>query len=169
MATHSSILAWKIPWTEEPVGYSPWGCKGVGHNWAIDHTHHWKGRVFRNFLIICFTAWELFTVFPARTVTAPSYGYTPISVLASFISHNCLAHSFHWFWPEPSSFPSYPCPSTSGCCKPKFGTRARIQFEPNQKKCIWIWVKGERIWNRRKGRILDKHLSSDLETYALMS
>ena len=27
MATHSSILAWRIPWTEEPVGYSPWGCK----------------------------------------------------------------------------------------------------------------------------------------------
>ena len=28
MATHSSILAWEIPWTEEPGGlYSPWGCK----------------------------------------------------------------------------------------------------------------------------------------------
>ena len=26
MATHSSALAWKIPWIEEP-GYSPWGCK----------------------------------------------------------------------------------------------------------------------------------------------
>ena len=25
MATHSSILAWRIPWTEEPAGYSPWG------------------------------------------------------------------------------------------------------------------------------------------------
>ena len=25
MATHSSIHAWKIPWTEEPVGYSLWG------------------------------------------------------------------------------------------------------------------------------------------------
>ena len=25
MATYSSILAWSIPWTEEPVGYSPWG------------------------------------------------------------------------------------------------------------------------------------------------
>ena len=23
MATHSSILAWRIPWTEEPAGYSP--------------------------------------------------------------------------------------------------------------------------------------------------
>ena len=28
MATHSSNLAWKIPWTERSlVGYSPWGCK----------------------------------------------------------------------------------------------------------------------------------------------
>ena len=27
MATHSSILAWRIPWTEEPAGYSPWGPK----------------------------------------------------------------------------------------------------------------------------------------------
>ena len=27
MATHSSILAWIIPWTEEPGGYSPWGRK----------------------------------------------------------------------------------------------------------------------------------------------
>ena len=31
MATHSSILACKIPWTAEPVGYHPWGCR-VGHN-----------------------------------------------------------------------------------------------------------------------------------------
>ena len=27
MATHPSILAWRIPWTEELVGYSPWGHK----------------------------------------------------------------------------------------------------------------------------------------------
>ena len=27
MATHSSILAWRIPWTEEPGGYSPRGRK----------------------------------------------------------------------------------------------------------------------------------------------
>ena len=31
MATHSSVLAWRIPCTEEPGRlYSPWGCK-VGH------------------------------------------------------------------------------------------------------------------------------------------
>jgi len=27
MATHSSILAWRIPWTEESGGCGPWGCK----------------------------------------------------------------------------------------------------------------------------------------------
>ena len=27
MATHSSTLAWKIPWTEEPRGLHPWDCK----------------------------------------------------------------------------------------------------------------------------------------------
>ena len=27
MANHSSIPAWRIPWTEEPVDYSPWGHK----------------------------------------------------------------------------------------------------------------------------------------------
>ena len=27
IATHSSILAWRVPWTEELGGYSPGGCK----------------------------------------------------------------------------------------------------------------------------------------------
>ena len=29
MAIHSSILVWRIPWTEEPGGYSPWGLSPV--------------------------------------------------------------------------------------------------------------------------------------------
>ena len=33
-ATHSSILAWEIPWTEEPDGCSPWGCKRNGDDLA---------------------------------------------------------------------------------------------------------------------------------------
>ena len=33
-ATHFSILAWEIPWTEEPDGYSPWGCKRNGDDLA---------------------------------------------------------------------------------------------------------------------------------------
>ena len=36
MATHSSILAWKTAWTEELVGYSPWGCKVLE---MTEHAH----------------------------------------------------------------------------------------------------------------------------------
>ena len=32
MATHSSILAWEIPWTEEPGGLQSTGMQSVGHN-----------------------------------------------------------------------------------------------------------------------------------------
>ena len=32
MATHSSILAWTIPWTEEPGGLQSLGSQGVGHD-----------------------------------------------------------------------------------------------------------------------------------------
>ena len=32
MATHSSILAWRIPWTEEPGGLQPMGLQRVRHD-----------------------------------------------------------------------------------------------------------------------------------------
>ena len=32
MKTHSSILAWKIPWIEEPSRLQPMGLQRVGHN-----------------------------------------------------------------------------------------------------------------------------------------
>ena len=32
MATHSSILAWRIPWTEEPYGLQPMGSQRVRHD-----------------------------------------------------------------------------------------------------------------------------------------
>ena len=40
VATHSRILAWKIPWTEEPGGLSPWGHKELDMTeHAHTHTH----------------------------------------------------------------------------------------------------------------------------------
>ena len=38
MATHSSILAWTIPWTEDLAGYSPQGLKEL--NTTIEATYH---------------------------------------------------------------------------------------------------------------------------------
>ena len=34
MAAHSSILAWRIPWTEEPGKLQSMGLQRVGHNWV---------------------------------------------------------------------------------------------------------------------------------------
>ena len=39
MATHSSILAGRIPWTEEPVGYRPWGRKEMNMTERLIHIH----------------------------------------------------------------------------------------------------------------------------------
>ena len=34
MATHSSILSWRIPWTEEPGRLQSMGLQRAGHNWS---------------------------------------------------------------------------------------------------------------------------------------
>ena len=63
MATHSSILAWRIPWTEEPGGLQPMGSQRVGHDLASkppvplthrslhalgsSHSEPWLGRADR--------------------------------------------------------------------------------------------------------------------------
>ena len=38
MATHSSILSWKMPWTEEPGGLQSMGSHRVRHSWACTHS-----------------------------------------------------------------------------------------------------------------------------------
>ena len=62
MATHSSILAWKTPWTEEPGGLQSTGPQRVGHDGAANaqlaeqqHARHFlpegaKDRVASGFL-----------------------------------------------------------------------------------------------------------------------
>ena len=39
IATHSIILAWETPWTEEPGGYNPWGYKRIGHDLVTKQQH----------------------------------------------------------------------------------------------------------------------------------
>ena len=40
MATHSNILAWRIPWTEEPGGLQSMGSQRVTHDWATSLSFH---------------------------------------------------------------------------------------------------------------------------------
>jgi len=44
MTTLSSILSWKIPWTEEPGGLQCMGLQRVRHDLAHTHTHYIKNK-----------------------------------------------------------------------------------------------------------------------------
>ena len=48
MAIHSSTLAWKIPWTEEPGGRQSMRSRRVGHDWATSLSlftfPHWRRK-----------------------------------------------------------------------------------------------------------------------------
>ena len=50
MATHSSILAWRIPWTEEPGGLQSIGVQRVRHDWATEHA---RTHLLSRLLISC--------------------------------------------------------------------------------------------------------------------
>ena len=39
MATHSSILSWNVPWTEEPGRLQSMGSERIGHGWVTEHAH----------------------------------------------------------------------------------------------------------------------------------
>ena len=60
MATHSSVLAWRIPWTEEPGDLQAMGSQRVRHGW-VTHTHthththtewQWRWQSIRVIMII---------------------------------------------------------------------------------------------------------------------
>ena len=48
MAPHSSALAWKVPWTEEPGGLQSMGSRRVGHDWVTSLSlftfMHWRRK-----------------------------------------------------------------------------------------------------------------------------
>ena len=59
MATHSSILSWRIPWTEEPGGLqsiSPWRCKELG---TSEHARNLRRRFSPEFSYAGTPIWDL--------------------------------------------------------------------------------------------------------------
>ena len=46
MAIHSSVLAWRISWTEEPGELQSMGSQRVGHDWLTFRQEYWSGLPF---------------------------------------------------------------------------------------------------------------------------
>ena len=60
MATHSSILVWKISWTEEPGGLQSMGSQRIGRDWSnLEHTHR-EVEVARTTLATESGTWDKF-------------------------------------------------------------------------------------------------------------
>ena len=67
MAPHSSTLAWKTPWTEEPGGPQSMGSKRVRHNWATSLSFFSHLSLSQLFGIIIF--WKLSLNLPQPTLS----------------------------------------------------------------------------------------------------
>ena len=86
MATHSSILAWKIPWTEEPGGLQSKGWQRVWHDWAIKHV-----RTLTLWRAISFT-WSLPTYMLISSKNALRERFV---IIFDQISLHCAQPSWH--------------------------------------------------------------------------
>ena len=66
MTTHSSILSWEIPWTEEPGGLQCMGSQRVGHDWVKwkEKKYYFSGGLFSKVLYLSQTfALKLYSLF----------------------------------------------------------------------------------------------------------
>ena len=58
MATHSSIVAWRIPWMEEPDGLQSMGSQIVGHDWTTSlHTFLQNDQIILCHYKVCLVEW----------------------------------------------------------------------------------------------------------------
>ena len=81
MATHSSLLVWRIPWTEEPGGQQSIGLQRVGHDWSEFACMHTlvlnRGRYLWMHFMLC--AFVLSCVYLFATTGAIAH-QTPLSM-----------------------------------------------------------------------------------------
>ena len=77
MATHSSILAWRFLWTEEPGGLSSTGSQRVGHDWSDMACTQWKKVFLGNWCSTVFSRenWGLLATFCS---TPPHSCFCPV-------------------------------------------------------------------------------------------
>ena len=96
MATHSSTLAWKIPWTEEPGRLQSMGLLRVGHDWVTSLSlftfMHWRRKwqptpVFLPRFVLCFCK----CCFLCLELSAPNFplgiSYSSFKVKVKWLSH----------------------------------------------------------------------------------
>ena len=90
MATHSCILAWRIPWTEEPGGLPSMGSQRIGHDWAIKHSTgvQWRTSEPQNIFIRC--CWILELQYAGIIHFSTSSLHSPLACQSLFLFQKIL-------------------------------------------------------------------------------
>ena len=111
MATHSSILAWRIPWTEEPGGLWSMGSQRLTHDWAtntftLNMQESWRACYFSEFASRHFQKAAPPWMGEAQSGWLAGRRALPVPFLFKSLSFSSL------------SFPSFPCPPVHVCVWP---------------------------------------------------
>ena len=103
-ATDSSILAWRIPWTEEPGGLQSTVSQRVGHNWVAKHstTYHKVSQHVNNIQI------NFYILFHTNSSKSEVYFTYITCFYFSSMSHSVMSDSL---WPHELQHTRPPCPS----------------------------------------------------------
>ena len=95
MATHSSVLAWRIPWTVEPAGLQSTGLQRVRHDLLTEHQHM---DLIPSALSVCGEDdWRVFLESPVHTGStqrSPLLGF-PGGPVAETLSSQCRGARFN--------------------------------------------------------------------------
>ena len=96
MATHSSILAWRISWMEEPGGLQSMGSQRVRQYWVTNtheithrHTHTWTDTSMKPSLLSHFNLWFAQAFL---TTIQHLFQFLPVSPLSSTAIHSVTFH-----------------------------------------------------------------------------
>ena len=94
MATHSSILAWRIPWTEDPGGLQSMGSQKVGHDWiALAYTD--TGIIYNIYNTFIYLNYIFF--FIHSSISGPLDCFLALDVVRSTFYDLTLEFTWHYF------------------------------------------------------------------------
>ena len=108
MATHSSIVAWRIPWTEEPVRLQSTGSQRGGHDWS--NLHAYTHYTSHNTQLTIFNKWGIHLRANTNNIVSAMQQYTWEQNLMDEGSCECrkketALHTHSMLGLEPGAFP----------------------------------------------------------------
>ena len=124
VATHSSILAWRIPWTEEPGGLLHKGSQRVRHDWVTERQQQ------QHFVCVC----VLSHVWLYETPWTVAH-QAPLSM--EFSRQECWIES--------------PFPSPGDLPNKTTGPKQSLYYTPHHQPEIWLQFRLLQKWNLKPG------------------